>query len=265
MNEIQRLNNKLCCKSTKFKTTFADFPTTGKLNTLYVDKETGTTYIWDGDGYISTSDSLFMFQVGVPELGHIHFATLSKVQAQELIHGTYSNIPVGDPLQASVVITTESNGMEGDEHVHDLTIFFDYVSHTFIVTDISNNLLYNHEAHLVGGGGFLPLSGGTMEPGAQIFFDNTSLIQEGTTDAGTGGNGGIALRCSLGYEFKWEAGALYVLQQDGFTIRVTDYRLDPPTVNDDSSKGFVVGSIWRLDTGGSFNCIDATLGNAIWV
>lgn len=109
---------------------------------------------------------------------------------------------------------------------------------------------------------YLPLAGGTMEPNAQIIFDNNAGLQEGTTDAGAGG--GIALRCAIDYELKWEAGALYVLNQDGFTIRVTDYRLTAPSTSDDSSKGFIVGSIWRLDNGAVYTCTDDTVTNAVW-
>ena len=97
-------------------------------------------------------NDMYLFQVRVPDSGHIHYAALSKEEAQELIHETRNNVPVADPSQPSVTITTESNGNPGDEHIHDLTIYFDYDNHTFIVTDISNNLLYNHEAFLVGGG-----------------------------------------------------------------------------------------------------------------
>lgn len=53
MNEIERLYNKICCKSNKFYDTFGDFPETGKVNTLYIDKATVTIYIWDGEAYIT--------------------------------------------------------------------------------------------------------------------------------------------------------------------------------------------------------------------
>ena len=46
---------------------------------------------------------------------------------------------------------------------------------------------------------------------AGIILDNSSRLQEGTIDAGTGGNKGIAQICGLGYELKWEAGSLYVM------------------------------------------------------
>lgn len=41
--------------STIFKDDFENFPTEGKGCTLYVDKETGAIYIWDGTDYITSS------------------------------------------------------------------------------------------------------------------------------------------------------------------------------------------------------------------
>ena len=107
-------------------------------------------YAIGGGSSPTTADSLFTFQVGVPDNGHIHYATLNKLDAEDLIHRTNSQLPVGDPLQPRGTITTETNGPVGDPHVHTLTIVFDYVNHTFVVIDITNNSLYNHEAHMVG-------------------------------------------------------------------------------------------------------------------
>lgn len=96
-------------------------------------------------------------------------------------------------------------------------------------------------------------------------FDNGSTVKKGTTDAGNGGAKGVALKCSLDYEFKWEAGRLYIMQQDGFTIRDTLYNFNnTPTENDDDSKGFVIGSRWILDNGDIYLCGDATTGFAVW-
>ena len=47
-NKLKRVENKICCK-TQFKDTLADFPTTGKVNTLYIDKTNFNMYIWDTD------------------------------------------------------------------------------------------------------------------------------------------------------------------------------------------------------------------------
>jgi hypothetical protein len=100
----------------------------------------------------------------------------------------------------------------------------------------------------------------------ELTFDNGSKLKKGTTDAGLGGNGGIALKCSVDYELKWDAGRLYTMEQDGFTIRRVDHcRNIAPTAADDSTKGFVVGSLWVLDDGISYQCTNALESSAVWV
>lgn len=96
-------------------------------------------------------------------------------------------------------------------------------------------------------------------------FDNGATLKQGTTDAGLGGNKGIALRCSIDYELKWEAGRLYVMEQDGFAIREVRYTFtDTPSSVDDITKGFEVGSRWVLDDNSTYVCLDNTLDNAVW-
>jgi hypothetical protein len=100
---------------------------------------------------------------------------------------------------------------------------------------------------------------------AGLSFDNGAFIRKGTTDAGNGGAKGTAQICSISYELKWEAGRLYYMQQDGFTIRdVTHNFTIVPQVTDDSTKGFVVGSRWSLDDGTVYLCSDDTIGAAVW-
>jgi hypothetical protein len=100
---------------------------------------------------------------------------------------------------------------------------------------------------------------------AGLSFDNGAFIRKGTTDAGNGGAKGTAQICSISYELKWEAGRLYYMEQDGFTIRdVTHNFTLVPQVTDDSSKGFVVGSRWSLDDSTVYVCSDATIGAAVW-
>ena len=104
-----------------------------------------------------------------------------------------------------------------------------------------------------------------ISDGDGVFMDNGSRLIKGVTDAGLGGAKGIALKCSIDYEYKWEAGRLYVLEQNGFTIRETKYNFTTtPTVNDDSTKGFVIGSRWILDDGDVYVCTDATTATAVW-
>ena len=99
-----------------------------------------------------------------------------------------------------------------------------------------------------------------------LLFDNTSRLREGTIDAGLGGTKGIAQICAVGYELKWEAGRLYVMDGNGTVIRQSLYNFNiTPTTTEDSSKGYTVGSLWTLDNGDTYECTDASIGNAIWI
>jgi hypothetical protein len=70
-----------------------------------------------------------------------------------------------------------------------------------------------------GGGSYLPLAGGTMT--GAIVFDGTSgqYISKGNFDTSRGGNYGISLVCSIGYEFNWQAGWLTTTAQSSVTPR----------------------------------------------
>jgi hypothetical protein len=104
-----------------------------------------------------------------------------------------------------------------------------------------------------------------LSDGDSILLDNGSKLKKGTTNAGNGGNNGIALKCSLDYEFKWEAGRMYIMQQDGVGIRETRYNFNvAPTVNDDDTKGYAIDSRWILDNGDLYICTDATTDDAVW-
>lgn len=97
-------------------------------------------------------------------------------------------------------------------------------------------------------------------------FDNLSRLREGTIDAGLGGLKGIAQICGAGYELKWENGRLYVMEQNGVTIRQSLYNFTTtPTSNEDTTKGYAIGSLWTLDDGTTYECTDDTIGSAVWV
>jgi len=70
-----------------------------------------------------------------------------------------------------------------------------------------------------GGGDYLPLAGGTMT--GNIAFDGTSgqAIGKGWFDTQRGGNYGISLYCSIGYQLNWQAGWLTTTEQDLSTPR----------------------------------------------
>jgi hypothetical protein len=126
------------------------------------------------------------------------------------------------------------------------------------VTDLGNTttndiqLLLNAETIYGAGGG--------------ILLDNSSRLREGTIDAGLGGSKGIAQICGVGYELKWEAGRLYVMNGSGNGIRFSLYNFNiPPTSADDDTKGYAINSLWVLDDNTTYICNDATTGSAIWV
>jgi len=51
----------------------------------------------------------------------------------------------------------------------------------------------------------------------------------------------------------------------GNTIRQSLYNFaNTPTATDDNTKGYYIGSLWTLDDGTVYRCIDATTGAAIW-
>ena len=104
-----------------------------------------------------------------------------------------------------------------------------------------------------------------FDAGQGLEFANASRLREGTIDAGQGGAKGIAQICGLGYELKWEAGRLYVMDGSGDKIRWSLYNFTTtPTVNDDDAKGYQIGSLWTLDDGTVYECSDVTTGAAVW-
>ena len=104
-----------------------------------------------------------------------------------------------------------------------------------------------------------------FDAGQGLYFANTSRLREGTIDAGLGGTKGVAQICAVGYELKWEAGRLYVMDGNGTGIRQSLYNFNiTPTVDDDVTKGYGIGSIWTLDNEDTYECTDATTGAAVW-
>jgi hypothetical protein len=98
-----------------------------------------------------------------------------------------------------------------------------------------------------------------------VLFNNSSRLREGTIDALLGGSKGIAQICAVGYELKWEAGRLYVMDGNGIYIRWSLYNFTiTPTVTDDSTLGYLTGSKWSLDDGTTYVCTDNTTGAAVW-
>jgi len=194
------------------------------------------------------------------------------------IPADYSPNITDNPDTGSGILT--KIGIYNDGDFVGYTSFVDF-SDDFNVTVNGNKI----EVTLVGGGG----GAGTLQEttdlgntttndiqlidaaevifgaGGGVLLDNSSRLREGTIDAGTGGNNGIALICGVGYELKWEAGSQYVMNGNGDNIRIVDYKFNiVPSATDDSSLGFYVGSKWILDNGDIYVCTDSTIGAAVW-
>jgi hypothetical protein len=190
--------------------------------------------------------------------------------AKQIINvGTTANDGTGDKVRDAFIKVNSNFGELYDEGGANITVNNPVTS--------TETTLDEALSDLVGGGGSQTLSetlalGDTtngekimISDGDYVMFDNGANLKKGTTDAGLGGSKGIALRCAVDYELKWEAGRLYVMGGDGFTIREVSHNFTTlPTLNDDDTKGFVVGSRWILDNGDVYVCIDDTTGDAAW-
>jgi hypothetical protein len=146
-----------------------------------------------------------------------------------------------------------------------------------VTINVVDNLITVNINKVTGGGGSQTLAetldlgnttGGeniSISNGDAIILDNGSMLKKGTIDAGNGGAKGISQICGVGYEHKWEAGRLYIMNDGGTIIREISHNLTyTPTVTDDVTKGFVQNTRWILDNGDVYVCSDPTEGAAVW-
>jgi hypothetical protein len=109
-------------------------------------------------------------------------------------------------------------------------------------------------------------TGGTniiVESTDAIELNNTSLLKKGSYDFG--GDGGISRICSNQYEDMWQNGFRHVFDQSGFIRHSTNcFSVIPDETFDDTLR-FGVDSLWTLDDGTTYKCLDNTIGAAVWV
>ena len=146
-----------------------------------------------------------------------------------------------------------------------------------VTINVVDNLITVNINKVTGGGGTQTLAqtldygnttGGeniSISNGDAIVLDNGSMLKKGTIDAGNGGSKGISQICGVGFEHKWEAGRLYIMNDGGTIIREVSHNLTyTPTATDDVTKGFVQNTRWILDNGDLYVCTDPTEGAAVW-
>ena len=147
-----------------------------------------------------------------------------------------------------------------------------------VTINVTDNLITVNINKVTGGGGGTQTLAQTLvlgnitdgenisiSNGDAIILDNGSMLKKGTIDAGNGGSKGISQICGVGFEHKWEAGRLYIMNDGGTIIREVSHNLTyTPTVTDDVTKGFVQNTRWILDNGDVYICTDPTEDAAVW-
>lgn len=95
-----------------------------------------------------------------------------------------------------------------------------------------------------------------------IQLENGSSVEKGTYDFGA--DGGVSRICGVGYEDMWQSGIRHVFDSNGLIRHSTNCFEIIPDNTFDNSKRFKFGSLWTLDDGTTYRCLDDSLGAAIW-
>ena len=110
----------------------------------------------------------------------------------------------------------------------------------------------------------LPLAGGTMDENAVVNLFNASKWQQSTPDKGVAGDAGFSIICSVGYEYKFALGYLFILSDGSSTVRKVLYAPATPTATDDTTLGYTTDTTWEMADGTQYRCTDATATAAVW-
>ena len=110
----------------------------------------------------------------------------------------------------------------------------------------------------------LPLAGGTMDENAIVNLFNGSKWQQSTPNKGAAGDAGFSVICSVGYEYKFALGYLFILSDNSTTVRKVLYAPATPTATDDTTLGFTTDTTWEMADGTLYECTDATATAAVW-
>jgi hypothetical protein len=110
----------------------------------------------------------------------------------------------------------------------------------------------------------LSLSGGTMDENAIVNLFNGSQFKQSMPNKGIAGTAGFSIICSVGYEYKFANGYLFVLSDGSSTVRKVLYAPVAPTVTDDETLGYTTDTTWEMADGTPYYCLDASTGAAVW-
>ena len=103
-----------------------------------------------------------------------------------------------------------------------------------------------------------------MDENAIVNLFNGSKWQQSTPNKGVAGDAGFSVICSVGYEYKFALGFLFILSDNSTTVRKVLYAPATPTATDDTTLGFTTETTWEMADGTQYHCTDVTEGAAVW-
>ena len=137
--------------------------------------------------------------------------------------------------------------------IEDQTDLIDYISSQIITPTLAEVLA---EGNTTGGENIV------INDADAIQLENASTLKKGTYDFGA--DGGISRICGVGFEDMWQSGIRHVFDSNGLIRNSTNcFDIIPDETFDDTLR-FKDGSLWTLDNGTTYICIDATTGDAVW-
>jgi len=248
----------------------ASFPATGLTDTLYVDKATPSLFIWDGSAYVAIAgggggggvESVDGYSVdNTDPLNPIVKAVpISGTNPAELITGDFGVDPTTSNFRISQVVS-------GFTHLFEIE---SAVGSRMIVTQGTNTgsaYVSNNQAALSFGDGTNGSSATMNDSGCHLFSsdgtNNTTLDIASLTALLSSDNPTFE-----GLKYAADYSANFVLRSL-IDLEVLKKRIwtkaGAPTTSDDSTQGYIVGSlIWDTTNSILYKCTDNTGGAAVW-
>jgi hypothetical protein len=137
--------------------------------------------------------------------------------------------------------------------IEDQTDLIDYISSQVTTPTLTSVLA---EGNTTGGENIV------INDADAIQLENASTLKKGTYDFGA--DGGISRICGVGFEDMWQSGIRHVFDSNGLIRNSTNCFDIIPDSSFDNTLRFKDGSLWTLDNGTTYICIDASTGAAVW-
>jgi len=247
----------------------ASFPATGLVDTLYVDKATPSLFIWDGSAYVAIAGGSGGGVESVEGYSVDNTDPLNPIVKAVPISGTN----VAEPMTGSIVVDptvanwsiSETNGGLLHEVGWEAGVL------SFLRTSAGSNV---GQAVVRDNSAELSLTDGTNSTSLALLPAQASLSSSNGTDSialNTTPTTALLNATSASFEgLKYSAdfSANFILETL-ISQRVMKSRIwtkaGTPTTSDDSTQGYIVGSlIWDTTNSILYRCTDNTGGAAVW-